>query len=214
MNRILQTLFLITVLATTSGVAQPRMYVNGHLSLQPGQRVEDRYTSPGIIGLQGDTVETTLGIGGGLGLGWMFSRSFGFYMNGDWVFQSDNHNPKETHPANTFDFDLGARIHPFASGAFSPYFQLNYGYSNLTLTVGEPTIYVGPGQSSYSSGIDAYEGHHFAFAAGLELGESQIDDKVLGSWDVHFVIAQSKYADTPTITTYRLNVGYTWWFLF
>ena len=39
------------------------MYVNGHLSLQPGQRIEDRYYSPGIIGLQGDTVETTFGIG-------------------------------------------------------------------------------------------------------------------------------------------------------
>ena len=149
-----------------------------------------------------------------MSFGWMMGRSFGLYMNGDWVFQSDNHDPKNTYPANTFDFDLGARIHLFPESPTLPYFQLNYGYSNLSIKVGVPTIYVGPGAGGYSSGIDEYEGYHFALAAGIELGDSQIDDQVLGRWDVHVVVAQSKYADTKTITTYRLNVGYTWWFLF
>ncbi len=211
-NILLLCVLSIAAVSTTFG--QSRGFVNGHLSLQPGQRVEDRYYSPGIYTPQGDTIETTFGVGGGMSLGWMFGRTFGLYFSGDWVFQSDDHDPKDSHPANTFDFDLGTRFHFSNASPLIPYLLLNYGYSNLSMKVGTPTIYIGPGGGGYSSGIDEYEGHHFALALGWELGEADLSQEVSGTWDVHFVVAQSKYADTPTISTYRLNIGYTWWVLF
>jgi hypothetical protein len=220
--RTISILSLITVLATATSFAQKALYFNGHLSLQPGQSVKQTpYYTTGITTPFADTVKTTLGIGGGASIGYMFGPSFGIYLNGDVVFQSEDHDPKHSYSANTFDFDVGARIHFLRDNATAPYVQLNYGYSELSVTVGVPmiTTYVSPGGGaaqgpSFSNGVNTWGGSHLGVTLGLEFKESELADKVLGRWDVGLVVALSSYQDAPTITTFRLNFGYNFWFLF
>lgn len=206
-------LTLMTVLLVLAGsqLSGQGFYVGGHVATSPGITIVQEYTSPGILSVQRDEMSTTFGIGGGVKAGWLFSRSFGAHFGIDWVGHGTTFNGYEQDEGNTFRADIGLRWQPIFDGPLIPYLLAYYGYENMSVKVGDPTIFTGA-IHGYSSGIVEWEGSHLAVGAGIELASSVLSEEVNGAWDLHIVVSTVSFDDAKAVTAYRINLGYTWTF--
>ncbi|MBI3587402.1 MAG: outer membrane beta-barrel protein [Ignavibacteriales bacterium] len=180
--------------------AQEGLFFNLHGSVQGGLKTLSAETD-----LNGKSymvnLETTMGWGGGVMMGFGFSENFGLYMNYDFLGQKGSWGETKNVSASTFIFDLGARI-PFSTeGNLIPYGLVNGGYYYISFTYGTPTIYIGPG-GGYSSGVNSLGGVHGSLGLGLQTSKN---------WDFQILATRVKLKDTDAVTIIRFNVGYSFW---
>ncbi|MBI3004679.1 MAG: hypothetical protein HYY49_04600 [Ignavibacteriales bacterium] len=181
--------------------SQLTFFVAGHVAAQSGSSVLREYQSEGIIGSIRENYVTRTHLGGGLGWGFGLSPKLIFMMNLDWTFGSGDFETLKDVPANTFIFDLGIRRSLFEFAKAQLYVQGSYGYANISMKTGEPTIYTGPGGGGYSSGINEIEGSHLSFGGSLVIAEI---------YEIQILGTRMSYEDAEAVTAVRMNFGIAW----
>jgi len=189
--------------ATSSMTNRTRGFMlNGHLQISPGMTIKGIQAEDAGVEL-GD-VETKLGFGGGLQLGYGVTRMIMPYINLD-LSKQDIEDEDGTGDFGVSHVELGARFNfPGSGGPVVPYLNVGVGARGLGAEdeeSGEDVSITG-GHLAVGGGVQYFFGRKFAFDAGVQVGFGKYSTIKFGDEDTDI--------DSDNSVSSRIKLGVSW----